>query len=546
MVERKLKCHLILSSLAIAVGIAGLRAQKPTLYIAGIGACLYLIYWRSWPSFISTAVLLVMALPQASFNTLYGFDTHSPSIVAQEILQSGWPILNIELSWGYTGTPLLHIHAGMVSLISGLPLIPSVGSQVLVGSLLPIIYVLCTLLFTYALARRYTDSKILAIAPLLFWVPFYIWKVPFSRQSLGIVLFMMGVWAVHRTFQNQSRRLAGLLVLTSTAIVTAHHLSAAFLWFFLAAAVLATRLSQDKKYRPQLIKPLLIMTLVFVLWFALAELQGGRFVIIVVSIFSKLSVISGPTVIPDWLLRYQIEYSQLFRVKKIYSLWTFQVLLAVPILALSVVQVRRKELSANILVTLFFGAIAGGLAVVAMLAPVLDVARSMTYFVVAGGWISIKCWRKFDGILSRTRQHQLASGVVAACIILGVIMMPVYAISSASPNYEDMGQKDEKFTDEAYASITWVNTHTTGTVFGDSLVQEAMIPLTQREVEAGFSELVVNGSSGNKPVVIAERNQYIYFGSFQGETIIIDSKPIQNSVRDSGKPYTNGDYEVYI
>lgn len=538
---RRIKISLILASVAIVVGILGIRQQEGWLFTLGVLVSLFLLFRRAWSGSLSIGVLLIMVLPRASFNHLYGFDTHSPAILSREILRSGWPVQNLQLSWGYSGTPLLHIHAAITSIVSGLPLVPSVRSEPVVSAILPIVYVSVTLLFVYCLSRRNTTTPVAATVPLLFWIPFYLWKIPFSRQSIGILLFILGAWTIYRLFDSDDSRYVAIFAITAVAITVSHHLSAAFLWSLLFTATISAWLLNKKLLEGRFPVPLVFMTVVFLVWYVIAEIQQGRFVLILASILKNITSIGNTTSLPVWLAQHQIDYSLQFHIKKAYSLWIYQVLLAAPIILVSLLQLRNRTSSVEVFTTLLFGAIAGGLALIAMVAPVLDVARLMTYFVVFGGWTSISCLNQLVD-----NQYKKGVSILMSClIILGGIMMPLYPVSTASPNYEKMGQKDEKFDEEIYVTSKWVGEYTTSPIYADSLVQEVMIPFLQRDVQTGYSDLVLKNTTNGRLVILSDRNNHIYFGHFGGRTVIINSDPVLDATLDNKKLYSNGDNEVY-
>ncbi|WP_152420034.1 hypothetical protein [Haloferax prahovense] len=538
--DRVTKGNLILAFFAVFIGVVGVRLQEFILITLALLVSAFLVIQRSKSGVFPATITLLFLFPEASFGNLYGFDTHSPVIIAREVLNNGWPVSGIELSWGYVGTPLMHIHTAVASVLLNLPIVPTSGSKLLISAFLPIIYAASTFLFIFVLARRYTSTKVASIVPVLCWVAFYTWKVPFSRQALGIFFFVASVLCVHRLLDSPNRRNIVLFSLVTTSLILTHHLSSAIFGVYLGIVVLSGFITSRPDISARFRVPTILYVLIFILWFVLSGFQD-EFVLIGASVLRGMTV-STSSIFPAWLTQHGISYSQTFSIKKIYAIWAYQIVLATPILAIALLQFRKRELNPRTTIALLFGGVIASLSVIASLTPTLDVPRLMTFFVVAAGWYAISAWGDVGDIVNYISAKQVVTVAVVSCIVLGAVMIPLFEVSSSQPNYYD-GQKDEKLGDDALKMTSWVGSFVSEPIYGDALVQEIVIPFTQQPVESGFENLVQEQPEGT--VVLAERNNYVYFGHYEGSTVIIDSSPVMNKTHTMSKPYTNGGYDIY-
>lgn len=555
MIVTRRKSEIILSSLAFSVAVFGLKRNDPRLLAVGLVPLALLIVGRfSGVATVYSGIFLVLLFPVPQMGWLFGYDAHSEAVIAQAIKHEGWPISDIVLSWGFPETPLIHVHAVVANLTTGLALGPATFPQVLVTAILPMVYVSVALVTTYCLARRYLRSRSsvplsLALLPVVLWIPLYDKKVAFRRQSIGLLLFVIATLLLYSYVRSRDRRYITLLVPVSVAFVVAHSLT---LLFFGVVALgvygswVTVNWIDDRQRTSDLLVFVLLMGALTVTWYLIAGYGGEKLLAIVVSqrFFVSLLLDGFILDVPNAI---QPSFYTTFRT--FYSKFIYAGLLALPIVGGAISQlVATRTINRWLAFTVVYGVAMAGIAVISLPLPFLNPYRIMTLFVVGGGWMApIALHKLLDRRLSTATITRL---FVAGLLVLSASMVPPHVVTFEEPAYSE-GAKSERFGKSLYAVASFVDRHAIqDSIVGDSHTKEVVSTTAQIPVVTRYRSVYRRRVPPGTLAVVGQRNQVAYWGKIATESgtmvAFIETRGIRDGYDVHNNPvYDSGRQRVY-
>jgi len=523
------KVNVFFSCALLVAGIWGVREQIFIQIVFSLSTLFILAVVRqSIMSVCAISILLILLFPMPNSGWLFGRDSNLAARMTTQIALQGWPIES-SLPRTHPETPFIHIHAIITSKVADIGILPSTQGKLLATYLLPISYTAFVSICGYVVSRRIVRSSeklAIAIFPVVMWIPLYMLKTSFRRQSVGFALFSLFVMVVY-LFDYQSKRSAGLMITASVATISAHHVSSLILVLF-AGSVSMSGLLTNSRSRAQI--PLLIVLLSFLTWQFIAGLGGY----LIVGSVSNLTTITRLGIVESIFssgsqkpFPYSINAPLLIRILDFVSRWIYLGVIGIGSVLLLFVRKKTPEYIADkrTAATVLFGSIIGLISVLSWFAGTLPYKRLFTYFVIVGGPAAVIGFSETgENYLSHRKSYSVAATVVVLLALLAAPMVPMHSISQNDPNY-DWGQDDQRFKGSWYSSGLFVANHQQRTtVIADDSVGEVISAKSGNQYIASPDVILEAQVTGNQSVILAQVNEKVYrdFFNRQYGSVIFD------------------------
>lgn len=494
-------------------------------------------------SYIIFSISMIAVLESSSLFFSYGFDTHSPIAISQEIINSGWPV-NILYSWGDANTPLLHFHGAVTSLVTGLPLVPSPSRSVLTGTVLSIIYVITMILVAGSISHRLWSKKyrLIGILPVLFWTPLYLQKAAFRRQSIAFALF--GTLVLILYFEESFKRTV-LTTLLVVSIVLSHHVTSVLVILYLTFNKLSKLIESNKKRSLGEISVSLIALsgVLFVVWslFATSELE------IIVAILANSLLMTTEIQPPN-----ETTFTFYTFIQSTLSRWTYQLVIGAGI-ATGFVTHIKQEYTNPYKLPFLFGIFIAISSLSLWFGKFFNAYRIISFFVIScasAGIIGYKDVIKYKSIKYRIHVEPVLKTTAIALLILSMVMIPVPEVSEN--NRLDEGIYDEEFSPELYAFSEFYQSNSMQKpVIADKKVMEVVTPIGQAQIHTDTSAIRSHQIPPDKVALLSStRNSVVYSGLSGGglrsfATINMSSEDIAQFRQSNDVIYQSGEYSLY-
>ncbi len=468
------------------------------------------------------------------------------------ILEHGWPLQRNPFR-GFPETPLVHFHGAILSVITDLPIFPSVSGSILVSYLLPIFYVSISIsiLYIYSLyILRSSTIASLSIGATLVWLPLFETKLTFARQSLGFVLFVVFVYSFLKSDEQRHRLLSIFIGVLS---IMAHHFVSLAIGGLVIGFWIASKLFSAKTW-PQT-SLLILLPISFISWFVLFEGASSSIssLISTFGAFQFVDVASKTTSSPPKTLT--ISTSFVVLILGFFSYIIYQLLLAGPITYSSIfgnIEEKRIELVGIFLFGAFtaavsaFGFFTGAIAITRPMTLFTVVALPLAFYVVDNSGITtpndnlIKRFSTYDQIPWRS--------ICYFCLILFVSLsfFSGYVIDAdVDPRYE-VGKTDQRFGAELYSNADFTKKYRSQTthVIGDLSVVEVFGSWGKfGEISSGYI-FTDRQYPTDTLIVIRNSNYDYYFGNSKTYGYIEISLPKSFS-NDKNRIYSSGSTHIY-
>lgn len=556
---RQQKINVTISLIGFSIGIFSLRVGSiifAPIIIFQVGL---LLYRRSDAILGSVAAQLLILYPGLSLTKLYGLDTQSPAVIANRIGQSGWPVGEIILSWGFPETPVLHIHALIVSLYTNLGLVPTAGAtRPLVGPLLGLTYGFISLLFVYLAGRECSPKyRHYVTVTVLFWVPFLSFKTLFSRQSIAMALFLAFIWLIYSKIGVNERRGFIISTLVTTAIVAAHHLTSFILVLFIISLSISS-LSHNRYHTgKQTVKltHLLVFSVLFLSifssYYVITGVLGPVFIGLVSNVITQLSSIleggfsvNGTESLSPSISRYVANPETWITIRNFVSKFIYTGIVATVLITGFLLQLRDRNIDNKMLWAVIAGTALLPFVAIGLIHGAIDPIRIMTFFVMAFLPLAF-CTLKFSDRWE-TRFYTLFTTML---LLTSLTMVPPHIITG-DPNF-DNAERTEEMEPQLYSTAYFVKDHIESDyVLGDSKTRAVVAPISQTQVQAGFKSLLAGNLDKGETAILSENNKYIYYGFYVGEGLVrsVTINPPEKStseLKGENIIYNNGMYRVY-
>jgi len=562
------KVHISVSLLVFSVGIFSLYAEMPVITVSTVSMLVLLTLIRSsWSPAILLSILLTFLFPSIKFDRLYGSDSHTTAAYAVKIGEFGWPLPERELLLGgFPHTPLMHLHAIIGSQITGLNLFPSNSGGFLITAILPIFYTLIAIFFAALIAQK-SKLKVTAdipdpymIIPALLYTPFVSFHTGFRRESLGITLFIIIAYLIHRCIYAVNRRYILIILVLSILIPFAHHFSALVLTAFTFIVFFTILIKQqlivggDSKIN-QLWPLIVVQGISFTSLYFIFGQGGRRFVSIVAGISAVrfddiLSYIGFGSVSSSPFFPYTISRSFTYIFKSFLSKWIYMFFIGLGIVAIIFVKYNKTEVSVDEISTIsfYFGVLVGVASFFGWVTSTIPWDRLFSFFVLSFAWLApagIKAVseRRFDSNAS----SYFTAVFVSILLIIGLGMIPHYTISKESPNYND-GELTQQFDRSQYVGSQFVADYVPRTqIVGDAIALELLGSRGYR-VNGHHSTVLTGNLSEINYAFIGDWNKDIYRAKDlqRGWISLNPPRGIFNRLNvHNHRIYSNGNITVY-
>jgi len=567
--DRIAKRDTIIICILLTGAVLGLRWQLWIVSGIGlIGLVATTAFTKRSCAFLATAAGFIFLYPAPQIGWIYRRGSHVGVNTTETIASLGWPLSSFSLGRGFPETPLLHFHGIILKSITSLNIRPGPEPEVLISWIIPLAYALTTIAVVTITARRYISSLdpqieqpsfALLMLPVLLWIPFYRTKTGFTRQSLAIVIFALSVYAIYRIYYSSSFRFMLIGVIAGIAMVSSHHLTS-----FVLITLLTTILSlfffklkiQNRSVlelfsglRGRLASLFLAIGALFVAWQYLFSQGGETFVSLLLGI--SLSAGKMETLVtillgggaPEQATLPLVQRGMLIRFQSFFSLWIYQGLLALGVLAFLYKYRQNIDSDDWSLIILLFGVMIAGLSVLSWILAIGSVERIMTFFVLVGGWLAPM---GIHGLFKRTSEYKrkVTAGFVIVVAIIGLSMIPPYVMTDVQPRY-DQGETDQRFPSQHYAAGMFVEKHTLDTtpIIGDENIEHILIATAGRQAinppDPVLEGKIPKGSIG----LLVNYNNQVFIGSHPsvGRYIMSPGNVRKGFMLRNQTVYTNGD-----
>ncbi|CQR48724.1 hypothetical protein [Haloferax massiliensis] len=509
------KLQITVACLSITTVILSIRQSSLGFIILGVAVLLFTTIRGSQVGIAGLAISTILLFPGAQAGWLYRRGSHNAAYVAMQIQENGWPLTIDVVRRAFPATPLLHMLTIVLSKVTNLSIMPGPTGQTLITYLLSIILPAMAVIMVAAIAHRYSKAPIsLALLPVLAWIPGFIDKTAFNRQSFGFVIFLIvALICVRQVSGSKGWRWKILLILSIVTLVGGHHFSAIMGLLIIAIAGMTSvtaKCLETGKFKLtsgyQFGVVFLLGVSVFATWFIIQGLGAGLIVsLLVVDPFTSPNV-------PEWIIEQSVTPSQISMILSGPALWLFQVVLAIGCMSLLYIAISDDKQFRPVLFVTFVGATIAVLGVLSRFITVNTLARIFTFFVFVGGWAAI------DGYQQIQTEHRwlkrLPTIAVTILLVIGIMSVPIYYVSDVQPTYENR-ETDQQYPSHLYATGDFLSDYPTekSLLIGDDNVEhvvgtQASMPTEQR------GETISQGRIPEEGVlVLRDYNNELYFGS---------------------------------
>jgi hypothetical protein len=524
----KIKLEISSSLLLLSVGVLGLRFEESILSVPALLGCFGLLALEKRSAVLPTILLVSLVFVAPHNGWLYGFDSNLEAVRVTELLEGAKNIGTL--------TPLLHLHAAIVSRLVGLAAFPTVEGRLLSTWLLPIGYTVATISLISLVIRRNQRQFALGLLPVLLWVPLSRFHTGFRRQSIGLVFFALLIYAVYRYMNSLDRRFVPLCLLAALFSPLAHHFTALIVVLFIFCAAAVAKIKNTL---------LISAGIIFAWWFLVLPEDPSMF-------YTILHFLSSDGNQPAALPFNTVSLSLVTIVERIVAEWGFQLLISGPIL-IDVATRYRAGRSIDDLerVTVVFGGAIGILSAVAFVSSLaISASRVMTFFVLVGAPIAVASIYRLSNRVSRPATPLIVAFIVALTT-LSAVMLPAHVLFDTPPDYSQ-NVVDQRFSRTLYATGEFVD----GAVppdlelIGDHHVNSVVGRMTGERVWGRHQAILSGNVPANSVVILTQRNRQLYLAwnlEFGENWVgIIPHRPINKFETKNEKVYSNGRSMLFL
>lgn len=489
----------------------------------------------------AVAMGMIFLYPGPQLGHLYGRDSHSAALIAQLIQVGKWPIpADTMLAWGFSQTPLLHIHTAILGTITGLSIVPSISGQPLISQYLPLIYLSFALLLSYLIGRKVANTPstaVLGVLLVLFWTPMFEFRSGFRRSTIVLPIFatVVLILAIER-FSNH-RRVAIVVPLCSLAIVLGHHLTAILFMLFGAGAFMAGNYKSTlgRNLQRSSVTLLVVTGFFFLVWNVVAGYGAEPLSIVVLSSLNITADVPTPVQVTNGGI---VDF-----LTNVAYPWLFCALIGGGLI--SGLYLKREVPKNRITVAItLFGVLLAPVAFVAWQTFPINYTRMLTYFVVIAAPVAVVL------ILEQMQEFHIQTRWVVIfffCLLMipAAVTVSPHIVSDSPPAYE-RGETSQRFSDSLYATADFADRYVYSRMVGAGNVQEVVIPLSQTQVSTGYAAVTNRSVPDGAVVALQAHNSKIYKGPYGSGWAYLRLPGVKESYdSNSHRIYSNGNMTLF-
>lgn len=549
------KLSLIGVSVAFIIIIFSLRRSFAVGTVIGFATLITLTLYGYRAAVGGLALSMVFLFPGASFQLPYGRDSNVAAYISNQVALTGWPPTGVDIGRGFAETPVLHFLAVITGSVTSLPIQPSLGTPS-IATLLPALLLLTAIgivwAIAYPLARRRSIPVGFNVLPFILFVPLYMQKASFRRQTLAAVFFTLTVYGVYRYYEQADRRfLFSFALLSGSILVLTHHVASFFVIVFLATGFIVTKNSMPLVHASRVTHVAMITGIVLVTW-QVIESYGGEFVagVLLHSLRSigdaAIAPTTGGSAGPPNSNIPIVDRSLIDVIRYRITVAIFVVVLAVGVL-IDGIQDRHSMPHVTLHSIAFFG-VSLPIIFVMFFVGVGTVERLLTYLVMAIAPITIGSYLQVSK-RAELPPRRTVVGVLLMLLVLAILMVPPFYVTAMEPNYEG-GEHSQRFEEPEYRSVRYIASHgaLSNTVYADESIKELALVKVELDTTTGH-ELFLREpvlAPRNGYVILHDRNEDLYFGTSQDGWLQINPPRPFAALDESGNTiYSNGPVTIY-